>query len=145
MGDVVQAAVTDGAGVVPTAEDRLNRHLQLLPRVVRKFAPCLLANERLEALDGFLQIVNRQIGVPHFLRLFAQLLGAAGFQFVQNVLKLLSVYAHHDVAKHLHETPIGIVGEPLIVRLLDEPLNCLVIETQVQDGVHHAGHGSGST
>ena len=48
--------------------------------------------------------------------------------------------AHDDVAIHLHETAITIPSKPLVVAQPRQRPNGLVVETQVQDGVHHARH-----
>src|SRR5574340_719047 len=42
---------------------------------------------------------------------------------------------HHD------EAAVGVVDEAGIVRQLDESLSRRVVEAEVEDSVHHAGHG----
>ena len=41
-----------------------------------------------------------------------------------------------DVPEHLHEAPVGIPGEAVAA----EPLDRLVVQTEVEDGVEHARH-----
>ena len=48
---------------------------------------------------------------------------------------------HDDVGEHLHETAIAVVCKAGVIGLLGQALNSLVVQAQVQDGVHHAGHG----
>jgi hypothetical protein len=59
---------------------------------------------------------------------------------VERVLEPVVLDAHHDIAEHVDQTPVRVVGEPAVARLLGEALDGLVVETQVQDGVHHARH-----
>jgi len=53
------------------------------------------------------------------------------------------VDAHDDVAVHVDEPAVGVVGEPGVAGQLGEPAHGVVIEPEVQDRVHHAGHGDG--
>jgi hypothetical protein len=45
-----------------------------------------------------------------------------------------------DVAVHLHEAPVGIVREARIAGLADQAFDGLVVQPEVQDGVHHPRH-----
>ncbi len=47
----------------------------------------------------------------------------------------------HDVAEHLDQAAIGVVGKAGIVAAPGQRFDGLVIEAQVENGVHHAGHG----
>ena len=40
----------------------------------------------------------------------------------------------------VHKTPIAVIGKPLSPDLLRERLNSLVVETEIEHRVHHAGH-----
>jgi hypothetical protein len=51
----------------------------------------------------------------------------------------------HDVAVHLDETPIRVVREARVVRAADETAHRLVVQAEVQDGLHHARHRDRST
>ena len=51
------------------------------------------------------------------------------------------LYAHHHVAIHLQETPIRIPGEARVVCFFGNNLHHPVVHPQVQDRVHHSGHG----
>ncbi len=46
-----------------------------------------------------------------------------------------------DVAEHLDETAVGVGGETSIVAAFRQGLDALIVETEVEDGVHHARHG----
>ena len=49
---------------------------------------------------------------------------------------------HDNVGVHLDEAAVGVVCKAGIVGLLGESDDDLVVQAKVQDGVHHAGHGS---
>jgi hypothetical protein len=60
---------------------------------------------------------------------------------VEDVLELLLVDVENDVAEHLDEAAIGVIGEAGIAAALGQRFDGLVVEAEVEDGVHHAGHG----
>ncbi len=60
---------------------------------------------------------------------------------VEDVLELVLRDLEHDVAEHLDEAAVAVVGEARVAALGLERLHRLVVQAQVQDGVHHAGHG----
>ena len=66
-----------------------------------------------------------------------------GFQLgvFDDLLELMVVHAEHDGAVHLDEAAIGVPGKAGIVGLGAEALDRHVVETEVEHGVHHAGHG----
>ena len=67
-----------------------------------------------------------------------------GFEGI-DVLFVFGLHAEHDVAVHLYETTIGVVDEVGVARLGRQACGNFVVETEVQDCVHHAGHGSTGT
>ena len=50
------------------------------------------------------------------------------------------LHAHDDVAVHLDEPAVAIPGEALVVGGLDQRQHGLVVQAEVQNRVHHAGH-----
>ena len=46
----------------------------------------------------------------------------------------------HDRAEHLNQSPIGVISEAGIAAELGQPLDRLVVQAEVENGVHHAGH-----
>ena len=58
----------------------------------------------------------------------------------QSVLELLAVDALHGLAEHLDEAPPRVEGKALVLGQSSQALRGLVVEAQVEDGVHHAGH-----
>src|SRR5207237_7573890 len=48
--------------------------------------------------------------------------------------------AHDDPAEHLDEPPVRVPAEPLVVREVDEAVERLLVETEIEDGIHHPRH-----
>ena len=65
----------------------------------------------------------------------------AVFDAVEDVLELLLGNVEDDVAEHLDQAAIGVIGKAGIVAALGQGFDGLVVEAEVEDGVHHAGHG----
>ena len=63
VGDVVHAAVGDGAVVAPAAEDGADGAPELGARVVREVLAGALLDGRLELGDELLEVVGRELGV----------------------------------------------------------------------------------
>ena len=53
--------------------------------------------------------------------------------------------AHGNVGEYLNEAAVGVEGRPTIVHLPSETFDYFVVDAEVQDGVHHAGHGDSGT
>ena len=140
-GDVVLAAVDDGAVVHPRAEHGTGGAAQLIPRVVGEHLAGALFDECLEALDELLLVLGGQRGVfdVGVVLLMLELMDDRLERFMVFALALL--HPEHDVAVHLDEAAVAIPGEPAIFGGGFEGDHRLVVEAQVQDGVHHAGHG----
>ncbi len=135
IGDVVHAAVDVRARVVPRAEHGLDRLDELLLRVGREIRALLLLVVFLEALHQQLHVLDAQVDVVD---------DALGFlDLVDDDLEGLLRNLHHDVGEHLDEAAVGIVDEALELRVGipgDQASRDGVVDAEVQDGVHHAGH-----
>ena len=137
VGDVVHAAIDVGAGVVPGAEHGLDGLHQLRLGVGGEVRALLLVVVGLEAGDKLLHVVDVQLDI---------LGDALGFlDFVDDDLKGLLGDLHHHVGEHLDEAAVGVVDEALELGIGvagDEASGHFVVEAEVEDGVHHARHGS---
>ena len=133
-GDVVHPAVVDGARVIPGAEDRFDGAHQLLSGVGGEVFLHHLFVSSFEEGDQLFHIGGSQLGVvldaPFFLHL------------VDDPLKVGFGKLADHVGIHLDKPAVGIVGEPLVLGQGREALHHFIVEAQVEDGVHHAGHGS---
>ncbi len=136
-GDVVELAVGDGAGVHPGTENSTDRPPELLLGILREVTAKLFLDLVLEQADQLLEVVGGEIGVA----LHAALL----LHLFEEVLENVAVEVEHDVGIHLDEAPIGVIGEAGVTALLDHSLDRLIVEAEVEDGVHHPRHrGAGA-
>ena len=134
VGDALLAAIERGALGVPRVEDGQHRHVELLARVLREVAAAVLGDQPLVCLDESLQVLGGQVEV---------VLGVAlGLERVQRLGEHAGVDAQHRAAEHLQQPAIGVVREPLVAaRDLRQALDRLVVEPDVEDGLHHPRHG----
>ena len=131
--DVVDAAIVLGAIVQPGAEHGVARHDQLLVRILRKLVLGVLLHDLLVFGDHFLQRLGVEVGVELGLLLF--------LLAVENFFERVLGNVEHHAAEHLDQAAIGVIGEARIVAALGQAFDRLVIQAEVEDGVHHAGHG----
>ena len=132
VGDAVDLAVGLRAVAGPGVEDGADRQAQLLLRVLRELVARLVLVERLEAVDQLLERLDVELGV---------LLDAGVVLDVRDLLlERLAVDAAADVAEHLHEAPVGVPREALVVGGAGQALDRGVVEPQVEDRVEHPGH-----
>ncbi len=139
VGDVVHAAVGDGAVVAPAAEDGADGAPELGARVVGEVLARALLDRRLELRDEVLEVVGDELGVvSDTLGLLHRL--EALLEDVALVV-VLGLAAEDDVAVHADEAPVAVVGETRVAGGADHALDGLVVEAQVEDRVHHPRHG----
>ncbi len=133
VGDALGAPVDLGAVVVPALEHGHGGHVHLLDGVVGELLAGVLAQDLLEAHREVAQVVGSEVGVE---------LGAhLGLLLGECILERLRLHAHDHVAEHAYEAAVGVVGEARVVGQLDHALDGLVVQAQVEDGIHHARHG----
>ena len=130
--NAVQAAVGVGALVHPGAEHRADRAPQLRVRILREGLAQLLLHALLVALDELGPVVGRQIGV--------EVIALALLVMVEQFLEMLMAEAEHDVGIHGDEAPVAVIGEAPVAGFLGQRLHGLVVEAEIEHGVHHAGH-----
>ncbi len=133
VGDVVVLPVGHRPAPVPRRENGGDGQRQLLPGVlwegrfgVRPVDLPVLLREHGESL-------GRKLGVA------ADFGGPLGR--LQLPLEELAVHPLYDPPEELDEAAIGVEGEATVAGLLGQPLQGLLVKAQVEDGVHHPGHG----
>ena len=132
VGDLVELAVVAGALAEPAREHGLDREVELLVRVRRELAPGVLADDRLERLAELAEVRGAQVRV--LLRAALVLLR------VEGRVEPAAVDVHDDPAEHLDEPPVRVPAEPLVAGQRDQPVERVLVQAQVEDGVHHPGH-----
>ena len=93
----------------------------------------------LEALDEFLQISRGQIRVQLDFSLVLQLIHDV-FEWVDLGFRMRLETENH-IAVHLHESTVTVPGEAFVTGFFDQAAEARFIETDVENRVHHAGHG----
>jgi hypothetical protein len=133
--DAGDAAVRHGTLAHPRLEHGLDGQLKLLERVLRED----LADVALvDLLVAFAEIDHALLG---HVGVFACLV--LGLDLAERVLEVLMPDAHHDIAEHVDQPAIRVVGEAAVLGPRGEAFNGDVREPEVEDRVHHAGHGDG--
>ena len=133
VGDLVHLAVDVGAGVVPAAEDGLDSLDQLLLGILGEGTALVVLIDLLEDSDQSLQVVGGQVSVGLVALLFLHLVDLDLEQALGD--------HHDDVREHLHKAAVAVIRKAGVIGLLGQAFDGLVVQAQVQDGVHHAGHG----
>ncbi len=140
-GDVVFAAIDDRAVVHPRSEHGAGGSTELVPSAVREGFSGALFDEGLEALDELLLVFGGEVGIDD-----VAVVGLV-FERVDGVFKRIVIFAgalldaHDDVAIHLDEAAIAVVGEAGVTGGFFQGDDGLVVEAEVENSVHHAGHG----
>jgi hypothetical protein len=118
LGDAVQLAVEVRAIVVPRAEHGADGAPELGVRILGELDAAPLADGRLELGDQLAQVVGGELGVE--LDAARVLLGLEQLLERIDLVLVLRLEAEHDVAVHLHEAAIGVVGEARIAGERDD-------------------------
>ena len=132
VGDLVGAPVDLGARRVPRVEDRPVGAAQLLPRVLREARADLLLVDALERGDQLLQVVGAEVDVVRH--------PAGGLEVGERALEPVRVDAVDDLAVHLDQPTVGVVGEARVAGRGRLALDGDVVQAEVEDRVHHPGH-----
>ena len=132
-GNVVGAAVNLGARILPGTEHRVHGPVKLFDRVGGPLATQVLVADLLEGGHQLLQVRRSQVGV--------ELDAALALQLGQRVLVGVGRDALDHLAVHLNETAVAVPRETFVAGFLGDGRHGLVGDTEVEDGVHHAGHG----
>ena len=143
MRNPVSAAIDHRAIVHPAVEHGPDCAPHLFFGVVREVVASSFLNGGLELSHQFLQMLSRQLRVDLDARLVLLLLEDM-FERVDFVL-VLNLQVEHDVAVHLDEAAIAVPGEPFVAAGLGQRFDGRVIQTDVENRVHHTGHRVAST
>ena len=143
VGDLVLATVEDSAVVHPAAEHGAHGADQLLEGVLRESLAGAILDQLEIPLDELPEVLLAHVGVVVDAELVLQPL----HRLLEGVMLVLVplLHAHHDVAVHLDEAAVGVVGKAGVAGGSREPLHGLVVEAEVEDRVHHAGHAVAGT
>ena len=138
VGNAFHLAVEDGAVVHPRAEHCTHSSPKLLFGIGGEVVPRLFFDSLLEALHKSLEVFDRKFLI--------ELHPAGFFHFFDDGLEGIDIFLvfglhpEHYIAIHLHEAAVRVVNEMRIVGLFNQTFGHLIVQTEVEDGVHHAGH-----
>ncbi len=131
--DLFHAAVIGGVLAPPGAEHGRDGAGELLARILRKRFSGLFLDELFVVGDDGFQVVGFEVGIELDLGFLLAL--------VEDVVELVHVHVERDLAEHLDEAAVTVVGEARIGAFGGEALDALIVHAEIEDGVHHAGHG----
>ena len=132
LGDPVDAPVLRRLLGEPGAEHRIDGPAQLVAHVLRERGSRARRDLVLVGLHELPQLAGRDIGVGR--RAEARLHG------VERCVEDLALDVQHHNREHRDEPAVAIPGEALVARPGRQPLDGGVVESQVQDRLHHPGH-----
>ena len=131
-GNVVHAAVNNGAGVVPGTEHGLDSAHELLLRISWEVRTDLRLVLSLELVSQLLKILSVQLNV---------LLNALlSLHLVDKLFKILLTNFHNYVRIHLNESSVAVPSPSWVIRLSSDSLNNFFVKTEVKDCIHHTRH-----
>ena len=132
-GDMKFTPVVDGAFAQPGVEHRPDGDLQLFIDVGGEGVAGFMTHHLQEDLADFPEMVGGQADVG--LHAFAFL------QLLEGFVEFLIVNTQRHLAEQLDEAAVGVIAKALVASLPDQAGKGFGIQAEVEDGVHHAGHG----
>jgi hypothetical protein len=129
----VQAAIGDGARVHPGAEHGADCAPQLLVRLLRERLAALLLHPLFVAVHEVDPVIGVEVGVES--------IAVTVLVLVENLLEMMMFEPEHHVGVHRYKAAIGIVGKTPIAGFARQRLHRLIVEAEIEHGVHHARHG----
>ena len=132
VGDAGRFSIVVGSLAPPGLEDRLDGQPQLLVGVGRERGRGPPRDRLLEGGDDGPQVLGGQLGVG--------LHTTAGPPVPQHRFEGLVVDTEHHAPEHLDQATIGVEHEALVARRRHHPGDHPVVQADVEDRVHHAGH-----
>ena len=133
LGDVVEAAIGDGALVHPGAKNGAHGAPELGARILREGLAGLLLDAGLVARDDLAPISRVEVGVEH--------VAVHVLVFFEDFLEIVVAEIEHHIGIHLDEAAIAVPGETLVASRFGHRDHGLVVKAKVEHCVHHAGHG----
>ena len=110
----------------------MNSRQQLFLRILwESFAALCLHELLIRANDGF-QIFARQIDVIDHMGFFLLL--------IKDRVEFCLGNSQNHIAEHLYETTVAVQREPSASGQRGQSLDALIVQSQIQNGIHHTGH-----
>ena len=132
VGDIVVAAVDIRTGVVPGTEHGFDCADELFLRIGREIGADLGLIFSLELVCKSLEVIGVQLDV--------ELDALFRLHLVDELLEVLLADFHNDVGIHLDKSSVAVPSPSGVTGLVCDDLHDILVQTEVEDGVHHAGH-----
>ncbi len=129
----MDAPIVAGLLREPRVEDRGHGQPQLLDRILGESLARARLDEPLELRHEGLERLGPQVGIGPGPRL--------GLGAIEKLVEGVAVDAEDHVTEDGDEAAIAVPGEALVLGPAREPQHRPVIETEVEDSIHHARHG----
>ena len=130
--NAVQTAIGNGPCVHPAVENCADSAPELNPWVLREVGFGLIQYNGLELIDKRLQIIAFKARVIEH--------PAVKLHRLKRVLKQAVINTHDNISIHLNEAAIAVIGKARIIGPRRKPGGCIVIQTEVENCIHHARH-----
>ena len=113
--------------------------------VLREPFTAVLAIDTLELADKLFELIGAHVGIDDLLtRSFAEPGARTRFlDLIERILEKLPLDPFGDRPVHHDKPTVHVECEPAVGGRLGQPLNRLVVQPEVEDRFHHAGHGAG--
>ena len=135
--DIVHGSVFNGSIIHPRAENCIDGAPQLLNGVLGEFFSNGVLVNNFVGSNKLFQVGGGKVGVQGNTTLC--------LQFGDSIFKVVCRNTHGNVTVHLDKAAVSVPSKTWVSSASSKTLCCLVVHSQVQDGVHHSGHGNGST
>ena len=133
VGDVVVPAVYIGPVIVPGAEHGLNGAHELLLGVGGEVNADFGLIFGLELAGQLLQVVGGELHVQSDALFLLHL--------VDELLKIFLAHLHDHIGIHLDKAAVAVPSPAGIAGFIGQHRYHVFVQAQIEDGVHHAGHG----
>ncbi len=131
VGNAGSIAIVNGRCAVPGFKYGGDGKLKLLPGVLREFSAGFFYDQVLELLDNRLPPLGGDFRVALDALFCPDLLDV--------VFELQTFDVEDDLAEHLHQAAVRVPGKA-VTGFGGQRFDRLVVQAQVEDGVHHTGH-----
>ena len=131
--DFFHAPVSGCVRSPPGAEHSVARHGELLMSILGKRLAGLFLDQLFVVGDDGFQVGGGEVGIQFDLGFVLAL--------VKDVVEFPHVDVERHFSEHLDKAAIAIVCEARVSADLGQALDGLIVQAEVEDGVHHAGHG----
>ena len=131
--NVVVHSVDVCAGVVPASEHGFDSFEKLFLRIGGEILADLFFVFRFELVCQLFKIFGSEFDVVGYALLRLHL--------IDECFEIFLTDFHNDVGEHLNKSSVAVPSPSGVTGLLCKHFNNLLVQAEIEDGVHHTGHG----